>query len=161
MGVLMLGYMSQSCQEPAPSTGLTEFIADSTTFVGFTSWTLVNTTTGPSTELGAMAHGAADSTVSRDIYYKDDQGLVNGTYPVGTLIAKRIYNPSGTVEGYFGMAKRGNGFNSTHNDWEWFKLDATGKILKNASGMEERGGLSMTGCNNCHSGATNDYSFSK
>jgi len=150
-GALFISYVSQSCTEATAVTP-SEFVADSTTFIGYSSWQKF-TETGLNPTLGAMAHGGQDSTAIRDIYYKDSQGPESGTYPVGTVIYKNVTNPAG-LDAHFAMVKRGNDFNPTNGDWEWFILDATGSITT-------RGGLSMTGCNNCHSTATTDYSFIK
>jgi hypothetical protein len=150
-GALFISYVSQSCTEEVDVT-LTEFIADSTTFDGYATWQKF-TETGINTALGSAAHGGQDSTTVRDIYYKDSQSPVNGTYPVGTVIYKHVTSPSG-IDAHFAMAKRGNDFNPDNGDWEWFMLDATGSITT-------RGGLTMVGCNNCHSTATTDYSFVK
>lgn len=159
VALLVVAYTSQSCQEQP--TQPSEFIADNTTFTGFTNWQLAKTFVGPSPSLGA-AHAGNDSTVTRKIYYKDGQDPVNGEYPVGTVIVKHSYNPSGTVAEYTAMVKRGNNFNPSHNDWEWFMLQSNGNIATDTSGAEMRGANLMNGmCNNCHSVATTDYSFSK
>ncbi|WMX16815.1 hypothetical protein [Aureispira sp. CCB-E] len=157
--LLFIAYTTQSCQEK--TTEPSEFIADDATFSGFASWQLAATKSGPDPTLGA-AHEGNDSTVTRKIYYKDAQDPVNGTYPVGTAIAKHVYNTSGSVEAYVGMVKRGNSFNSSHNDWEWFILNADGTIATDASGAKQRGANLMNGaCNLCHEKATTDYSFIK
>lgn len=159
VALVSIAYTTQSCQET--TTELTEFVADNTTFSGYTSWELAATKQGPDPILGA-AHEGNDSTVVRKIYYKDAQSPVNGAYPVGTAIIKEMKNASGTVDAYMGMVKRGNGFNASHNDWEWFVLNSNGTIATDAAGAEQRGANLMNGaCNNCHAAATNDYSFIK
>jgi len=154
----------QSCKEdekitPTPS----EFVADNTTFANFNSWSLDATNKGPSPSLG-MAHVGNDSTVTRKVYFKNGQARVNGTYPIGTVIVKHSTNPAGTVNEITGMVKRGNGFNPTTGDWEWFMLMPDGTIAKDGSGIPMRGGATMLGgmCNNCHGGASaKDFTFSK
>jgi len=146
---LFIAYVNQSCTEPNVTPS--EFVADDATFAGYASWQKF-TETGLNPTLGSMAHGGQDSTTVRDIYYKDSQDPESGTYPVGTVIYKNVTSPAG-LDAHFAMVKRGNDFNPTNNDWEWFILDATGSITT-------RGGVTM-GCNGCHSAATTDYSFIK
>jgi len=156
---LLVAYTTQSCQETV--TEPSEFVATANSFSGFTTWTASGTHTGPSASLGP-AHAGNDSTVTRNVFFKDGQDPVNGVYPVGMLIAKHTTNTGGTVAEYLGMAKRGNGFNPSHNDWEWFMLESNGTIMQDSTGMEMRGANLMNGmCNNCHSTATTDYSFAK
>ncbi|MFT5647783.1 MAG: hypothetical protein ACI976_002478 [Aureispira sp.] len=150
-GALFISYLNQSCTE-AEAVTPSEFIADSTTFVGYSSWQQF-TETGINSTLGLSAHGGQDSTSVRDIYYKDSQSPENGTYPVGTVIYKHVTNPTG-LDAHFAMVKRGSDFNPTNADWEWFILDAT------TGSVTTRGGVTM-GCNGCHSAATTDYSFIK
>lgn len=156
----------QSCKKddkPADKTTPTEFIADSTSFANFSTWSLDKTNFGPSPSLD-VAHAGNDSTVTRKVYFKNGQARVNGAYPVGTICVKHSTNPAGTVNEIVGMVKRGNGFNPTTGDWEWFMLDANGKIAKDMSGMEMRGGASMMNgmCNGCHGKASSkDFTFSK
>ncbi len=159
---LFIAYVSQSCEEPTITPPETPFVATSATFANYATWTLVASNSGPDPSLGA-AHGGNDSTVTREIYYKDNQDPVDGEYPIGTVIVKRSYNPSGTVDERTAMVKRGNNFNVANNDWEWFKLDSVGAIAVDTAGVEQRGGASfMSGmCGGCHSNATTDYSFSK
>ncbi|MBK8875117.1 MAG: hypothetical protein IPN13_14865 [Bacteroidetes bacterium] len=59
---------------------------------------------GPSPSLGS-GHAGNDSTVTRNVYFNNGQDRVNGTYPIGTIIAKRSTNPAGTVDEIVGMAK--------------------------------------------------------
>ena len=111
---LFISYMNQSCTEPNVSPS--EFIADSTTFEGYSSWQKF-TETGINTTLGSMAHGGQDSSTIRDIYYKDSQDPESGMYPVGTVIYKNVTSPAG-LDAHFAMVKRGNDFNPANNDWE-------------------------------------------
>ena len=139
-----------------------EFIADDSSFSNFMSWKLEATNQGPDPALGT-AHAGNDATVSRMIYYKNGQNLVNDEFPVGTIIAKHSKNPDLTVNEFTAMVKRGNGFNSTGGDWEWFMLNADGSIATDASsGMKMRGASLMNGmCVACHSAGPTDFSFTK
>lgn len=159
IGVSML----QSCSKDSTTPSPTEFIADNTTFTGFNTWSLDKTNKGPSPSLGT-AHVGNDTSVTRRVYFKNGQARVGGTYPIGTVIVKHSTNPAGTVDEITGMVKRGNGFNPTTGDWEWFMLMPDGTIAKDASGMAMRGGDSMMGgmCNMCHGSAkSQDFTFSK
>ncbi len=160
--VAIIGSFSivQSCKKSnsAPS----EYIADNTSFSGFMSWPKQATKHGPDPLLGAMAHANNDSTVTRDVYFKNGQSAVNGKYPVGTIVVKHSYNPTGTVNEFTGLVKRGNNFNPAHNDWEFFILKSDGTIMSDSTGMVMRGANLMGGmCSGCHAGATTDYVFSK
>ena len=139
-----------------------EFIADDSSFSNFMSWKLEATNQGPDPALGT-AHAGNDATVSRMIYYKNGQNPVNDEFPVGTIIAKHSKNPDLTVNEFTAMVKRGNGFNSTGGDWEWFMLNADGSIATDASsGMKMRGASLMNGmCVACHSAGPTDFSFTK
>ncbi|MCB8994263.1 MAG: hypothetical protein H6538_01505 [Bacteroidales bacterium] len=147
-----------SCKK---SDSVTEFIANDSSFVGFKDWQLAKTYHGPDPLLSGTAHGNNDSTVTRDVYFKDSQNPVNGKYPIGTLIVKNSHNPDGTINEFTALAKRGNGFNPTANDWEFFMLSADGRIMMD-NGAPVRGANLMDGmCITCHSVATVDYVYSK
>lgn len=154
----------QSCKKESktddPVTS-TEFIADSNTFVNYMSWPVQATKNGMDPSLG-MAHAGNDSTAIRRVHFKDGVSPVNGKYPVGSIIVKHTTNTAGTLNEFTGMVKRGNGFNPSKGDWEFFMLTSDGKIAKDM-GMELRGADLMGGmCGNCHSGASNkDFVFSK
>lgn len=163
-GFLFIGAsLFQSCDKDDDNTTPSEFIADNTTFTGFDAWHLHKTKEGVDPANGGL-HDNNDSTVVRKIYIKDDASLVNGQYPVGTLIVKHAYSPDLAFNQITGMVKRGNGFNPTTGDWEWFMLMPDGAIATDANGMAMRGGAAMMGgaCNSCHSGASaKDFVFSK
>ena len=139
-----------------------EFVANDDSFSGFQSWTLVAQNQGPDPALGA-AHAGNDSTVTRYIYFKDDASRVDGKYPVGTIIVKEAYNPDNTVHQFTALAKRGNNFNPSANDWEWFILAGDGQIAVDTAGNQMRGANLMGGaCTGCHSQASNiDFVFSE
>lgn len=154
----------QSCKKDKTddkATTNTEFIADSTTFLSFMSWPVQATKNGMDPSLG-MAHAGNDSTATRTVHFKDGVSPVNGIYPVGSIIVKHTTNTAGTLNEFTGMVKRGNGFNPTKGDWEFFMLMPNGKIATDA-GMQLRGANLMGGmCGSCHAGAANkDYIFSK
>jgi len=157
----------QSCKEEddtnTPNLPVAqEFIADSNSFSSFMSWPIGATNQGPDPALGT-AHAGNDSTVTRTVYFKNDQNRVNGKFPVGTIIVKHSTNLSGSVNEFTAMVKRGNNFNPSKGDWEFFMLNSNGSIAVDGSGMPMRGANLMNGmCGGCHAGASNkDYIFSK
>lgn len=141
-----------------------ESIASDATFAGFLSWKLEATTKGSSPSLGE-AHLGNDSTVTRKVYFKNGQNKIGDSYPIGTVIVKQAKNASGIIIETVAMVKRGNNFNSTVGNWEWFMLDTEGKIAKNTSGSDLRGGASLMNgmCNGCHgkAGLSKDFVFTK
>lgn len=163
LGTFILGAsLFQSCKKDDPTPS--EFVADNTTFANFHDWSLDKTNFGPSPSLGNVAHAGNDSTVTRKVYFKNGQNPVSGTYPIGTVIVKHSTNPAGTVNEIVGMVKRGNNFNPTTGDWEWFMLMPDGQIASDPSGNAMRGGATMMNgmCNGCHSAASaKDFVFSK
>ncbi len=148
--------------EPTPTPVVQEFIADTNSFVSFMTWTVQSTKKGPSPSL-STAHVGNDTSVTRKVHFKDGQNVVNGKYPIGTIIVKHATNPAGTVNELTAMVKRGNNFNSGTGDWEFFMLNSNGKIAKDATGNLMRGANLMGGmCGNCHGAvASKDYIFSK
>ncbi|MBK6988848.1 MAG: cytochrome P460 family protein [Bacteroidetes bacterium] len=154
----------QSCKkdidnEPVPQ----EFVADNSTFANFMAWSLDATAQGPDPALGGMAHGGNDSTVVRNVYFKNGQDPVNGTYPIGTVIVKHSANTGGTVNEHTAMVKRGNSFNSNVGNWEFFVLMPDGSIAADSAGTPMRGANLMNGmCGGCHSAVSSkDFVFSK
>jgi|GEM_PF-244825 len=140
-----------------------EFIANDSTFKDFMNWTLIKTIQGIDPFLAASgAHAGNDSTVVRKVYVKNNQDRVNGLFPVGTILVKHLSNPKGTVNEFTAKVQRGNNFNASGNDWEWFMLMADGTIAKQ-NGMQTRGANLMNGmCAGCHRGKiSQDYVFSK
>lgn len=139
-----------------------EFVADDTTFANFIEWTVVDSNMGPD-PFNAGSHGSNDSTVLREVYFYKDANPINEKYKLGTRIVK--YSHSETT-GFFqmtAMAKRGNDFDPTHNDWEWFILNPNGSIASDSLGSPLRGKnvLLQYGCASCHNAADKDYVFSK
>jgi hypothetical protein len=150
----------QSCKDDEEESA-PEFVASSSDFSGFRSWTQVATHQGPSPSLGEAHHGN-DATVTRTIYVKNNQERgSDGKFPVGTLVVKETKKDGATIE-MTAMVKRGNNFNPENNDWEWFMLNGDGTIMT-ASGSEMRGAKLMDGmCGACHSQVkSKDFVFSK
>lgn len=152
----------QSCKKETKPE-IKEYIADNSSFASYISWSLDKTFNGPDPLLGAMAHANNDSSVIRDVHFKDGQSPVSSKYPVGTLIVKHSHNPGGTVNEFTAMAKRGNNFNPNVGDWEFFMLTPTGAIATDTTGMPMRGANLMGGmCGSCHAMAlAKDFVFSK
>lgn len=166
IAIILIGtVLIQSCTKDEDKddkkTADNEFIADSTTFIGFMSWPLEATKNGADPSLG-MAHAGNDSTAVRRIYFKDGVNPTNGIYPIGATIVKHTTNAAGTLNEFTGMVKRGNGFNPGKGDWEFFMLSANGKIAYDM-GAPLRGANLMGGmCGGCHAGAASkDFIFSK
>lgn len=160
-------FVLQSCDKDSDEEGQPEqpdeYIADDNSFANFMSWPLDATTQGADPALG-MAHAGNDSTVTRNIYFKDGQDPVNGIYPVGSIIVKHTNNPSHTVNEFTAMVKRGNDYNTSGGDWEWFMLNPDGTIATDPNtGNDMRGADLMGGmCLGCHTVASSkDYVFSK
>jgi hypothetical protein len=150
----------QSCKDDEEESA-PEFVASSSDFSDFRSWTQVATHEGPSPSLGEAHHGN-DETVTRTIYVKNNQERgSDGKFPVGTLVVKETKKDGATIE-MTAMVKRGNNFNPENNDWEWFMLNEDGTIMT-ASGSEMRGAKLMGGmCGACHSQVkSSDFVFSK
>jgi len=137
----------------------TEYVATNASFTGWNTWTLVDTKMGPDPALGEMAHGGQAENVTRKIYIKEDKAKINGQYPIGTVVVKHTKSDDGELEVLTAMVKRGgSGFNTEHNGWEWFMLNADGTVNPEMRGADLMEGM----CNMCHSGAkAKDYVFSK
>lgn len=161
LGFVLITGLSSCSKDNTTEPTNQEFIADDNSFKDFMSWTLVKTNQGPDPALG-MAHSGNDETVTRKIYVKNNQDRVNGVFPVGTIIVKHSSNPAGTVNEFTAMVKRGNNFNPSGNDWEWFMLMPDGTIATQ-DGMKTRGPNLMNGmCVSCHSSnKVKDFVFSK
>ncbi len=163
--ILIVFVFAQSCKDDTsePEPEVNEFIAASNSFTSFMSWSLDATRMGADPALGGMAHGGNDSTVTRNIYFKDGQDPVSGKYPIGTIIVKHSSNPGKTVDEYTAMVKRGNGFNPDRGDWEFFMLTNSGSIASDSTGSPMRGANLMGGmCGSCHNAASaKDFIFTK
>jgi hypothetical protein len=140
----------------------TEFVAELNDFENYTSWTLVASENGPDPLL-QTAHGVGD-TLTRNIYFKDDETPGNGRYPKGTMIVKELRDEDGNLTGALTMmVKRGGDFNPDGNGWEWFMTSTDlSTVMTQGNNATAGGGM----CANCHSGAnTNnngtDWVFSR
>ncbi|NQV53928.1 MAG: hypothetical protein HQ500_12135 [Flavobacteriales bacterium] len=134
-----------------------EFIADDATFSNWSSWEQTAQLMGADPSLGG-AHAGNDSNSVRTIYFKESQDAVNGVYPLGTVILKQSVLGDGSVE-ITGLVKRGNGFDASGNDWEYFMLNSDGTIAENGA---MRGADLFNGmCQGCHAAASTDYVFTK
>jgi hypothetical protein len=141
--------------------GESEFIADNATFANWMTWTLRDTNAGPDPALGT-AHQGNDSTVTRYIYVRGDSMRIDSQFPVGTVIVKYTSNDS-TINEYLAMVKRGNNYNPSFGNWEFFVLTSTGEIMKDGNGDDLRGkGLMGGACEACHSTAGDkDFIFTE
>ncbi len=147
---LVLGVSVAQC---APA----EFVASAENFRGYRDWPKIGPVLMGAGPMGAAlggAHGATDNTIRRTIFTnRANLSRTAGQFAIGTVIIKLTENADGSVERLLAMTKRGNGFNSANNGWEWFFLDASGAI-------STRGG-DIALCNGCHSGARDrDFVFS-
>lgn len=133
---------------------VTEFVAVYSDFADYRSWDKIAENSGLNPALGVGAHGNA--MTKRVIYTKNkDVKMENGEWPVGTILVKDMFSlETNELTDVMAMVKRGADFNLDHNGWEWFVLnDAEKKI-------DARDANLMDGmCNQCHGGASSDYSF--
>lgn len=140
--------------------GEAEFVAQEADFVGFTSWTKAAgpiSGVGPNPSSIGPAHDSGDANISRTIYIKDNAARgSDGQFPVGTILIK-AHSKGGAMVGGTAMVKRGNSFNPSVKDWEWFVLTASGSIMVRG-GAEVMNGA----CNSCHTVASSkDYVFTR
>ena len=131
------------------------FLAFSTTFAPFRSWTSFHSD-GP----------ADDGTFTPDVLGPRTQYINklpppgSEEFPVGTVIVEARENAGMKI---FAGVKRGGGFNSGGAaNWEWFELqDNPVKIVWRGLGPplgDTYGGDPNGGCNTCHTKcAANDY----
>ena len=149
-------FVLQSCDKDDDPE---ELIAANSDFADFASgsWTLLATETGVAPEGSSLdsAHGGSVEASERKIYSKGGEARGSDGYPIGTIIVKHTTFTDGSADDvYHGMVKRGNDFDTTKGDWEYFKLNAAGEI-------QDRGNSTvLTGCADCHSKAASiDYIF--
>jgi hypothetical protein len=148
-----------ACSEDTVDTTPTEFIATESDFNGYASWSKTTADRVGEDPAGLThgAHGASDSSILRKIFLKQSAAVrgSSGQFPVGTMFAKEM-SMAGLVQVVTGMAKRGNSYDASGNDWEYFMIGADGKFL--GRGDTLMGG----GCKGCHSAtADKDYIFTK
>ena len=160
LGIVSLSVVTTSCKKDDDDTPA-EYIATDDTFKNFATWTQGGEFTGADPALGP-AHGGNDSTTVRKVYFKDNVKPSGGLYPVGAVIVKHSHNTNGMVNEHTAMVKRGNNFDPTGNDWEYFMLAGDGEIAKDGDGNEMRGANLMNGmCLSCHNKAGTDYIFTQ
>jgi hypothetical protein len=136
------------------------FIAIRSDFAPYASW--------PSFYVGDVPPpDAPDLAGPRTVYINRMPPAGAKTFPVGTIIVKAI-EPQATPQTWqlFAMVKRGGGFDSPADGWEWFGLsiDAHDNVAIDWRGDGpppdgSYGGLaSSIGCVFCHQNAkTNDF----
>jgi cytochrome c1 len=159
--VLALSLVIVACSDDDDNTVTppTEFVAAASDFTGFKSWDQPSGPhVGPDPAEIGQAHGALDSTLTRYIYLNNasaERGS-NNQFPQGTIFVKQTVKMDGSVVATTGMAKRGAGFNATHNGWEWFLLNEDGTIAQR--GAE----IAAAPCGSCHSAnADEDFVWAK
>jgi len=151
-----------ACSDDDDDDTKKEFIASSSDFTNFSSWTKLATKQGPDARLGA-AHAGNDSTATRTVYIKENNDRnSDDEFPIGTIIVKDVRDKDNASLGVTAMVKRGNDFNPDHNDWEWFLLTTDGKIAQD-NGADLRGAQLLGGaCGSCHSqNKSKDFVFTK
>jgi hypothetical protein len=158
--ILMAILILTSCSAETVNNPPQEFIAAEADFAGYTSWeatTAPRKGPDPAGQLGG-AHGEPDTNVTRSIWVKQAgaKRASNGQFDVGTIFLKEMKGSDGTIGAITAMAKRGNNYDASGNDWEYFLLDGAGTIQDRGSGL--MGGL----CKGCHGqpGVT-DYVFTR
>jgi hypothetical protein len=145
--LLVLNACDSEKEDPTPDpTPQTEFVASDADFTNFRSWKVVATLSKAQSD-----DGRAHTDAARTIWIKQANATrsQNGQYPNGTILVKEVEGGYGIVA----MVKRGGTFNTSHQGWEWIRLDTGGKITsRNASNV----------CNNCHVKVKDlDYVFTK
>jgi len=132
-----------------------EYIADDQTFANWSSWTQGAQHTGADPSLGG-AHGGNDSSAVRTVYWKESQTPVDGIYPLGTVIIKQTELSDGSTV-LTGMVKRGDKYDASGGDWDYFMLNSDGTIADDGAA---RGSDLMNGmCKSCHAFADTDFIF--
>ena len=168
-GADLMGGACNSCHAAAEGYGGADYVFlhpselvipagdELTFFENSTDWEVMFMDNAPDPLLG-MAHGITDSLDRTVLRYQPGAMMVNGEFPVGTVIMKKVTDdmgnyPSPAGGAWTGMIKRGGGFNPSAGDWEWFMMDPVTMVVN------DRGALAM--CIGCHSaGSTTDYVLS-
>ena len=129
-------------------------------FEGYRKWFKVNdkTITGDSTGILGPAH--AGEKGFREVYINKtgiavSTGKADFPYPVGTIIVKDAFMNEGGQKGSLAavtiMIKRGRGYDSAHDNWEYMMVSPANEIK--AQGK-------LKGCTGCHEAAEDtDYVF--
>ena len=149
-----------SADDGAPDAGPQMFIAIRSDFEGYASW--------PSYYLGTVPPpDAPDLAGPRTTYVNRLPPAGAKSFPIGTIIVKVIeVQPAPETWQLFGMVKRGGGFDTPADGWEWFGLstDHEGRVAIDWRGDGpppdgSYGGLAASiGCVFCHIAAKeNDF----
>ncbi len=146
----------------------TEFIAESSDFSDYNTWTMIDERSDVNSLLGGMAHKGDDPDATRRVFKKQLYASPDSAelgFPVGTVIVKEVTQDNAITE-LAAMVKRGGTFNSENQRWEWFMLDPADATIMSENGTDMRGADLMGGmCNSCHSlavtgeGNGRDYVF--
>jgi len=139
-----------SCKkEETPDPQPQEFIADSSFFKDYKSWTLDGEVT------------RTDKNEYRKIYINkaSEVDRTTGSYPTGTIIVKEISHISNhdSVLRYQVLVKRGGNFNPQGNGWEWFLMMGN-DVTKITTHGDNSTTINGTTCISCHTGQ-NDLVF--
>lgn len=130
-------------------------------FADWKDWILTASFVGP-VDSANPVHISGDTAATRDVYFRQGEVAINGTYPEGTMIFKYARSGDLSQQQYVGMVKQAAGFNPESNDWEWFILNANGTIYTDNDSTVFRGGNLLDGyCTGCHNAAATDMVFSK
>lgn len=143
-----------ACGGDGGDDGNKEFVASAQDFSNYKSWEVADYTIGASNPVLGPAHMGNDNGFSRRTFRGPTAKIVNGEYPVGSIIVKETFTWENGVKkfpatggGVFAMVKRGNGFNATGGGWEWLELSPDGSQIVGRGGADMMGGI----CNACHS----------
>ncbi|WP_053979256.1 cytochrome P460 family protein [Marinagarivorans algicola] len=158
-----------SSSSSATAGGFEASISD---FITYADWDVVDYSTGRSNPGGlGDAHQAGNDHFTRKTFMNELAKNSTGEFTEGSIIVKETFTYTMGDDGWektyaeagglLAMVKRGGGFNSDHNGWEWFMLSS------DLSSVIAQGDNLMEGaCNACHSKAASqiggmDYSFPK
>ncbi len=129
-------------------------------FEGYRKWFKVNDKTITGDPTGALGRAHAGKEGFREIYINKtgiavSTGKADFPYPVGTIIVKDAFMNEGSQKGSLAavtiMIKRGSGYDSTHDNWEYMMVSPANEIK--AQGK-------LMGCTTCHEVAEDmDYVF--
>lgn len=159
--ILALSLVISACSDDEDNTVTPpqEYVADSSSFAAYKSWTQPAGPFRGADPAGLIggAHASPDSTIQRFIYLNNnaDRGS-DGQFPVGTIFLKAMVTDNGPTAAITAMVKRGGDFNTAGGGWEYFFLDGNGSI-------QQRGEtITPPDCAGCHEVNSNkDYIFVK
>jgi len=157
IGTLLFSCASTSDGADAGATNASVFVAFASHFAGFHKWESFDVTKDA---LPGTVH--PDAKLIEYLNQRPPKGATE--FPVGTIIVKEGTDGDPTSRQFFGMVKRGGGYNTGANGWEWFEL----KNLADGNGVQiiwrgvgpplgdTYGGDPHAGCNTCHRDCGND-----